>query len=81
VVIFIPGSRGFVLKYIAYADDVILTVHKPSSIFQALQVLSEFGKVTGLHQNPQKLKDLICSKSSSDVTHDYPYTNWSYDFI
>jgi len=56
-------------------------VHKPSSIFQALQVLSEFGRATGLHQNPQKLKGLICSRSSPDVTHEYPYINWSYDFI
>jgi len=30
--VFIPGTKGFVMYYLAYADDVTLTLHEVYSV-------------------------------------------------
>ena len=36
--VFLPGSKGFNMKYFAYADDVTLTLSETYSISRAFQI-------------------------------------------
>ena len=53
---FFPDSKGFIMKYFAYANDITLTLSKTYSISRALELLNNFGKPTGLKLNYKKTK-------------------------
>ena len=45
--VFLPGFKGFNLKYVAYADDVSLALSGTYSISRAFELLNNFGKAKG----------------------------------
>ena len=60
--VFLPGSKGFNMKYFAYADNVTLTLSGTYSISSAFKLLDNFGKETSLKLNYKKLNGLVCCK-------------------
>ena len=60
--VFLPGSKGFIMKYFACADDVTLTLSRTYSISRAFELLDNFGKATGLKLNYKKLNGLVSYK-------------------
>ena len=60
--VILPRSRGFIMKYFAYANDVILTLSGTYSISRTFELLDNFGKATGSKLNYKKLKRLVSYK-------------------
>ena len=78
--VFLPGSKGFNMKYFAYADDVTLTLLGTYSISRAFELLDNFGKATGLKLNYKKLNGLVCCKGGPPICCD-SNVKWKSDFI
>ena len=60
--VFLPGSKGFIMKYFAYADKITLTLSGTYSLSRAFELQDNFGKTMGLKLNYKKLKGLVCCK-------------------
>ena len=68
--VFLPGSKGFNMKYFACAADVTFTLSGTYSISSAFELLDNFGKATGLKLNYKKLNGLVCCKGVPPICCD-----------
>ena len=75
-----PGSKRTILKYFAYANDVIFIIADVLSGNRMLHLFKEYKSATGIALNMEKLNGLIV-KEGCHAPQDLSFINWNNEFI